>query len=144
MRFSHEDWISLKGEGQHRITALRALIRIAPLPDGRTDVEKLSLLQKPMTMCTRSDERHLALQRASAIRTVDSLRFLVPYLDQDRYAQRACLSIVELAHHRGVREPKEEEFHEALDRVLRISRDATVKDRAKRYKNDQTWVRPSK
>jgi HEAT repeat protein len=128
----------------HRITALRALIRIAPLPDGRTDVEKLSLLQKAMTMCTRSDERHLALQRASAIRTVDSLRFLVPYLDQDRYAQRACLSIVELAHHRGVREPNEEEFHEALERVLRISRDATVRDRAKRYKNAQTWGRPSK
>ena len=70
------------------------------------------------------------LQRASAIRTLETLHFLVPYLDQRPYAQQACESVVELAHHRDLREPNKAEFDRVLDQVLQISQDATVKDRA--------------
>jgi len=58
------------------------------------------------------------------------------------FAGVACETIVELAHHREVREPNKAEFDEVLDRVMQISQDAVVKDRAQRYKNGQTWVRP--
>ena len=61
-----------------RLGALRALIRVAPLPDGRPPKQKLDLLSKAMAMCQRDDERHLALKRASAIRIVQTLRFLLP------------------------------------------------------------------
>ena len=116
--------------------------RIAPLPDGRSDAQKLELLQKAWTLCTRDTERKLVLSRAQAIRIPETLRFVVPYMDQPSYAQEACKTVVELAHHRGLREPNKAEFDRALDKVIQTSKDATVVDRANRYKKDQTWVRP--
>jgi hypothetical protein len=74
---------------------------------------------------------------------VETLRFLLPFLDQPELAQQACLSVVELAHHRGLREPNKAEFDPALDKVIATSTDAVVIDRAQRYKRNQTWVRPA-
>jgi HEAT repeat protein len=128
----------------HQISALRALIRIAPLTDSRSDADRLQLLDKAMVMAARDTERKLVLDRARAIRTMDSLRFILPYVDQPPYAQQACLSVVELAHHRGLRQPNKAEFDRALDKVIATSKDATVIDRARRYKKGQTWVRPKK
>jgi hypothetical protein len=128
---------------EHRAMTLAALIRVAPLPDKRTDSERLELVQKVMAMCTDEDQRKLVLRRASAIRTVETLRFVLPYLDQPPYAEQACETVVELAHHRALREPNKAEFHQALDKVIATSQDAIVLDRANRYKKDQTWVRPA-
>lgn len=128
----------------NRIRALRALMRVAPLTDGRSDAERLALLKRAMTMAGRDEERLLALDRARAIRTPESLRFIAPYMVQPACAEQACLSIVELAHHRELREANKAEFHRALDKVIETSKDAVVIDRAKRYKNNQTWVRPAK
>ncbi len=121
---------------------LAALVRVAPLPDKRADAERLELLERVMSMCSRDEDRNLVLKRAHAIRNIATLRFLVPYLEQPAYAQQACESIVELAHHRGLREPHKAEFDQVLDRVIATSGDATVVDRAGRYKRGQTWVRP--
>jgi HEAT repeat protein len=126
-----------------RTAALRALIRVAPLPDGRSEAARLELLQKALALCTRDTERNLTLQRAAAIRAPETLRFLVPYLDQPAYAQQACQAVVELAHHRDLREPNKAEFDRALDKVIQTSKDATVVDRANRYKKGQTWARPT-
>ena len=126
----------------HRSLALRTLIRVAPLADGRTDEQKLALLLQAEGMCTRDEERQLILERAAAIRTLESLRFIVPRLEEPKFAQQAAESIVELAHHRGLREPNKAEFDVVLDRVVEISDDPTVRDRATRYKNGQTWNRP--
>lgn len=127
-----------------RTLALQALIRIAPLADERTDGRRLDTLRTVFLMCTSDGERNQVLDRAKAIRSIDTLRFLIPFLEQPAHAQEACLTVVELAHHRGLRESHKDEFHRALDQVLTISKDATVIDRAQRYKAGQTWVRPKK
>ena len=49
--------------------------------------------------------------------------------------------MVELAHHRSLREPNKVEFDRALDRVIQVSKEATDIERAKRYKRGETWVR---
>ncbi|GAB4128940.1 MAG: hypothetical protein Kow0040_04310 [Thermogutta sp.] len=126
----------------HRTTCLRALIRVAPLAADRDNAGKLELVKTAMKLCTRDEERLLILQRAQAIRDVATLRYLVTFLDQPAYAQEACGSIVELAHHRELREANKSEFDKALDAVIRISKDPVVVDRANRYKKGQTWVRP--
>ena len=126
------------GDAGQRIAALRALIRVAVLPDKRSDAEKLDLLRKTMTMATRDEERKLVIKRARAVRTMESLRFAVPYLNQPVLAQEACGTVVELAHHRELREPNKAEFDKALDVVIRIGEDPGVVDRAKRYKKGQT------
>jgi hypothetical protein len=120
---------------------LRALIRIAPLADGRDDRRRLDTLRTVFVMCSSDAERRLVLERAKAIRCVDTLRFLVPFLEQPTLAQQACLTVVELAHHSSLRESNKDEFHAVLDQVMKISKDATVIDRAGRYKTGQTWVR---
>jgi len=125
-------------KASHRIQALRAMIRVAALRDGRSDVERLNLLKKAMTMATRDRERNLVLKRVRAIRTIESLRFVVPYLDNPTFAQGACATVVELAHHKGLREPNKAEFDEALDVVIHTSKDPKVVDRAKRYQKGQT------
>ncbi|MFM7561613.1 MAG: HEAT repeat domain-containing protein [Planctomycetota bacterium] len=122
---------------------LAALIRIAPLPDQRTPAERLALLEQVMQLCSKDGERNQVLKRAPAIRTIETLRFVIPYLDQPALAAQAQEAVVELAHHRNLREPNKEEFAKVLDRVQAESKDDIVRDRAQRYKNGQTWDRKS-
>jgi hypothetical protein len=128
---------------ERRSMALAALIRVAPLPDTRPDSERLDLVRKVMALCTTDEERIQLLHRVRAIRTVDALRFIVPYLNAPALAQKACESVVELAHHRTLREANKTEFHRALDQVIKTSKDATVIERANRYKRNQTWAKPT-
>lgn len=122
---------------------LGALIRIAPLPDQRSPAERLALLGQVMELCRKDSERIQVLKRAPAIRTVETLRFVVPYLDQPGLAAQAQEAVVELAHHRNLREPNKEEFAQVLERVQLETRDEIVRDRAQRYRNGQTWDRKS-
>jgi HEAT repeat protein len=126
----------------HQAQALAALIRVAPLPDRRPPAEKLALLRQALSLCTRDEQRNEVVRRARAVRTPETLRFLVTLLDQSAVAQMACESIVELAHHRELREAHKAEFHPALDRVIALSQDPVVVERAQRYKKNQTWARP--
>jgi len=125
----------------NRLLALRALIRVAPLRDRRSHAERLELLKKAMELSSRREERILVLDRARAVRTIETLRFVAPLIDDEELAEQACLTVVELAHHRGLREPNKAEFHAALDKVIATSKDAVVVERANRYKADKTWVR---
>ena len=128
----------------HKNSALRALIRVAPTRDGRTNAERLELLEKAMAMAEFDKERHYVLDRARTILDIEALRFVVPYMDQPAHAEPACLSVVELAHHRELRDTNPAEFHQVLDRVIAISKNEVVLDRAQRYKKGETWVRPAK
>ena len=125
-------------DANHRIAAFRALIRVAALRDHRSEAERLDLLKTAMEMATRDEERNLVLQRAKAVRTVETLRFVVHYLAQPALAQEACATVVELAHHRKLRDSNKAEFDKALDTVIEIGKDPDVVDRAKRYKKGQT------
>jgi HEAT repeat protein len=120
-------------ENHQRIWALRAMIRVSALPGLLADDRKLTLLRSAMKMATRDDERSLALQRAAAIRTVDALHFVASYLDHPRLAPDAARAVVELAHHKELRDPNREAFLPALKKVLASTSDAGLKDRAHRY-----------
>jgi len=100
------------------------------------------LLKTAMTLAASDAERNYALKRAESIRLAETLRFVRPYVDQGPYAQRACQTIVELAHDRKLRDDNKSEFHAALDDVIATTKDPVVIDRANRYKKGQTWVRP--
>ena len=128
----------------HRRIARMSILRIAPLPDGRTDEEKLELLKTGMKLAVNDNEYNYGLKRAAPIRLVDTLRFILPYVDQPKYSKQACQSVVELAHDRQLRDDNKAEFHAALDKVIATTKDAVLIDRANRYKNGQTWVRPKK
>ncbi len=116
-----------------RIRSVRALARVVVLKDSRSDKQRLEMLTKTMKKAERDQERELILDRAKAIRTIETLRFVVPYLDNKKLQQRACRTVVELAHHRGLRKPHQAEFDRALTRVIKITKDKRLADRARNY-----------
>ncbi|MFM7244833.1 MAG: HEAT repeat domain-containing protein, partial [Planctomycetaceae bacterium] len=124
---------------------LSTLIRIAPLPDNKlNDGQKLELLQKTMGLCQRTEDKARVLERANAIRTIETFRFVVPYLDDPALAEPACRSVVELAHHQKLRDAHKAEFTAALDKVLGLTKNEELRERATRYKAGQTWDRKKK
>ena len=127
---------------EERDMLLGGLIRIAPLPNNSLDpAGKLALVEQTMALCRRDQDRGKLLERASAIRTVETLRYVLPYVDQPALAESACQSIVELAHQRKLRDGNKDEFMTALDKVLAATKNEEVADRAQRYKLGKTWER---
>jgi HEAT repeat protein len=136
------DMIDKAPDAADRELLLGALIRIAPLPDNKLDDRKrLELLSKAFGLCRSDADRIKVLDRADAIRTIETLRFVVPHLDTPALAEAACGGVVELAHHRGLRDAHKEEFTRALDKVLATTANAETRDRAERYKQGRTWER---
>jgi len=127
---------------QERNILLAMLIRIAPVPgNGLDDAGRLALVEETMGFCTTDADRRRLLERAAAIRTIETLRFLAVHLDRPPLAEAAARGVVALAHHRGLRDAHKAEFTAALDRVLAIATDPVTRDRAERYKQGKTWKR---
>ncbi len=116
-----------------RTSALRAYIRVVSLKEDRPAEETLDMLKKAFQVAERPEEMILVTNRVSAVRHVQTLRWLVTLLDKDVVAQEACGSIVDLAHHRYLRNPNRDEFVKALKRVIEVSKDDETVNRAKRY-----------
>jgi len=136
------DLVGSARDPAEREILLGGLIRIAPPPDNKLkDNEKLDLLKKAMDLCMNDKDRGRVLERANAIRTVETFRFVLPYLDDPNLAEPACKSIVELAHHRKLRDDNKDDFMKALDRVISTTKNAELIERAERYKLGKTWER---
>ena len=128
-------------DGERRLL-VGTLIRIAPIPNnGLSDAQRLALLADTMKLCTTDDDRRRILERAGAIRTVETLRFIVPSLDAPPLAESAAKGVVELAHQQKLRDANKPEFAAALDRVLAVSKDPVTRERAERYLQGKTWER---
>jgi HEAT repeat protein len=117
-----------------RLWALRAYIRVVTLPSERPAAETLALLQRAMQLADGLDEQRLALERAATIRLWETVTWIAPYLDEPALSQAACAALVELAHHRFLRQPNMDRFGPILDKVSQISQDPAVVERAKRYR----------
>jgi HEAT repeat protein len=130
------------GSPLNRAMTFQALVRVGSLRDTRSDLERLERMKQAMSIAKSDEERSLVINRCRASYAVESLRYVLPYLDQPQFVQLACETIVELAHHRELREPNKSEFDSALDRVIKLSTDEVVIDRANRYKRGETWERP--
>lgn len=127
---------------EQRIRTLRAFTRVISVRDEwfndpNMAQEKLALLKRAMPLAGRDDDRGLILQRAAAVRHVETLRFVAPYLNRPELAQQACRTVVELAHHRELRDPNKVEFDKALDKVIEVCKDRNLVDRAKGYKAER-------
>ena len=120
-------------EKPQRVWALRAYIRVVTLDKDRPAEKTLAMLKRAMALADADAERCLVIQRASAVRSIDTLRWIAPYLENHALAQTVCQTIVNLAHHRFLRNPNKAEFDKALKKVVRISNDPKTVARAKQY-----------
>ncbi len=131
-------------EPAQRIKTLQAVIRVAALHDKRSNADRLKLLKQAMELAQTDSERNLVVRRAGTIHTMDALHWVLPYIDQPAFAQKACESVAEMGHHRELREPNKAEFDLALDKVIKISRNPVTVDEAERYKKGETFNRANK
>lgn len=127
-----------------RERAFQGYVKLAATRDRRSDKQRLERMKQAMRAARTPEEQSLVINRSRTAYSVDTLRFVLPYLGQPQFAQVACETIVELAHHREIRDPNKAEFDKALDQVIKISKDPVVVDRAQRYKRGETWSRPKK
>jgi HEAT repeat protein len=125
-----------------REQAFQGYVKLSAARDGRSDKERLDRMKQAMEAARTPEEQSLVINRCRTAYSVDSMRFVLPYLAKPEFAQITCETIVELAHHREVRDPNKKEFDTALDEVIKISTDPVVVDRAQRYKRGETWTRP--
>jgi HEAT repeat protein len=127
-----------------RAQAFRGLVKVAAARDNRSDRERLDRLKQAMKVAKTPEETSLVINRVRTAYDVNSVRFVLPYVDQPEFAQIACETIVEIAHHREVRDPNKAEVDKALDKVIATSKDSVVVERANRYKRGETWQRPAR
>lgn len=109
-----------------RYQTLRAYIRVVTLPNERPEAKTLEMLQKAMKLADNSDNRKLALSRAASVRTLATVDWVAGYLDDPDLAQTACRTIVELAHHRFLRQPNKAHFEPILRKVEATAEDKSV------------------
>lgn len=119
-------------EESHRLWALRALIRVIGLDLSRPPKETLALFQKAMQLAWRDEERRLILSRVGVARCAETMRWVVPYLENDALAKDASQAVIELAHRRELMGPNQAEFTAALKKVIEVCKDQELVARAKR------------
>ena len=127
---------------EHRVRALRAFARVIALHEGprrdpNEERRRAGLLKQALPLAEGRQEQALLLERAAAVRHLDTLRLVLPYLDNPELAQQACRTVVELAHHRELRNRHKTEFNQALDKVIRVAKNRTLIERAERYRSGE-------
>lgn len=127
-----------------RAQAFQAFVKVCAIRDDRPDNQRLERMKQAMKVAASPEEVTTVLMRTRNAYDIEALRFVLPYVDQPKFAQMACETIVEIAHHREVRDPNKAEVDKMLDKVIATSKDEVVVDRANRYKKGQTWTRPSR
>src|SRR4029077_10647758 len=127
------------GDPAERSLAFRGYVKVSAARDGRSDKERLHRLKQAMKVAKTPEQVALVINRVRTAYDVDSVRFVLPYVDQPQFSQVACETIVEILHHREVRDPNKAEVDKVLDKVIESSKDPVVVERAKRYKRGETW-----
>jgi len=129
---------------EDRTLALRAFIRVMSLPGTQqrdqigiriNDVQKVARLTEAYELAKRVDEKRLIIERVGTIRTVESLRFVLKYIDDAELQERACWAVLELAHQTDLRRSAREEFVAALDKVLSVLDNISDTNRRNDYRN---------
>lgn len=88
-----------------------------------------------MSWSTGDKEKELVIRRASAVRSPQSLAFILEFADEALLKSAVYDSILDLAHHDFLRKEDPSAFLAALDLVLKESSDSGQKDRAQRYRD---------
>lgn len=119
--------LATKSESKtYRSQALRAYVRVVALPNNRPAGETLAMLKNAMKFADANANREWILTRAASVRSLETVDWVAGYLDDPDLAQTACKTIVELAHHRFLRQPNKAHFEPILRKVEATAKDKSV------------------
>jgi len=125
---------------EDRRLALRAFVRVISLRNDEigiriNDVQKVNRLAEAYELANRDDEKRLIIERVGQIRTVESLRFVLKYMDEPSLQERVCWSVLEVAHQTDLRRSARDEVNAALDKVLSVLDNISDQGRRNDYRN---------
>lgn len=112
--------------------SLRAFIRVVSLPNDRPETETLAMLKKSMALADNASTRNLALARSATVRTLETVKWAAEYLDNAELVETASKVIVELAHHRFLRQPNKAFFEPILRKVEASSKESATIQKAEK------------
>lgn len=115
-----------------RNQALRAYIRVVTLPNDRPAEETLEMLKKSMILAENTATRDFILTRLATVRTLEAVQWAAEYLDRPELAEAAARTIVELAHHRFLRQPNKDFFEPILLKVEATSKESATVQKAEK------------
>lgn len=121
-------------DGDVKKAAFAGLIRVNSISNERPAPPRLASLKQAMELASSDGDKKLVIDALATVKDIETLRYVLPYLDQKALVQPACKTVIELAHSKTLREPNREEFHRALDRVMTLCADKGLIERAKKYK----------
>ena len=113
--------------------ALRAYVRVITLKSDRGDAKTLAMLQAAMKQAGQTADKRLILERASTVRTMDAVRFAAERLDDPELAAAAAECILDLAHHKFLRNPNKATFTPLLKTIAKEGKSEETRNRAKQY-----------
>jgi len=102
----------------HRVLALRGYIRMVGLPSDRSAEEKIEMYKAAMEAATRPEEKKLILARIPKLRTLESLKFVEPYLEDEAVKAEAEIAYMAIAV--AIKPEHQKEAEAALDKVRKV------------------------
>ena len=102
----------------HRVLALRGYIRMAGLVSDRSTAETLNMYRAAMEAAARPEEKKLVLARIPKLRTVEALKFVEPYLEDETIKAEAQVAYMAIAV--AIKAEHEEEAEAALDKIRKV------------------------
>ncbi len=112
------------------VLALRGFIRMIGIGNERTAEEKLSMYKEAMSLAPNANEKKPVLSGLGNVRTSESLQTVAAYLDDAALQQEASAASVSIAE--SICQENPEQVKTVLQKVLQVSTNDSVKDRAQR------------
>jgi len=112
--------------------ALRGYIRILSLPSRRTPEETVTLFEKAMQQAETPELQNEILQRIAVIRSPETLRFVVPYIDESEHQNTVFSTVLELAEDRTFHDAHREVLEPLLEKILRNAATKDMAEQARR------------
>ena len=123
-----------------RSQAFQGYVKISATRDKRNDRQRLDRMKQAMRDGQRRpEEKSLVINRCRTAYDVETLRFVLPYLDQPQFAQwlvKRSSNWRTIARFAIRTRPSSTRL---LDKVIQISKNSVVVERANRYKRGETW-----
>jgi len=115
---------------EYRIWAVRAIARVAPLPDARPPQTKFDLLNEAMQLAQRTEDKRLILTRLAAVRVPEAVELALAHCDDPQLAAAAQNTLVALCEAMAANHPQL--CRQAIERILPTLKDVSLKQRAQR------------
>ncbi|MHC4388828.1 MAG: HEAT repeat domain-containing protein [Planctomycetota bacterium] len=103
----------------HRVLALRGYIRMVSLPSDRSAEQTLEMYKAAMEAAARPEEKRLVLAGIPAVQTVNALKFVEPYLEDETVKAEAEIAYMAIAV--AIKPEHEQEAKAALDKMRMVS-----------------------